>query len=108
MNEKESAKGRESLGIWRRIVVVAERNLLAIFQRIGRIDHDGIAVINAFENFDAVAEVPADGQLLERKAVIRADDGRHGAFGTEEQGVDGQREALPVNCASKCTCAYSP
>src|SRR5579872_1446090 len=40
MERKESAKRRASLGIWRRIVVLADRNLLAIFQRIGRIDHD--------------------------------------------------------------------
>ena len=70
-------------------------HLLPSFERIGRVNHDRVLRFDALENLDTIAEIAPDGQLFLDEAVIRPNNGDHGAFGPEEQGI--YRDGKPMS-----------
>src|ERR1700736_4734813 len=69
-------------------------DLLAVFERIGRIDYDGVLRRDALQDFDAVAEITADGELLQYEPAIGADDRDESAFRPEKQRIDRHRKTV--------------
>ena len=66
----------------------------AVFERIGRIDYDSVLRRNALEDFDAVTEITADGELLQYKPAIETDDRDESSFRPEKQRIDRHRKTV--------------
>src|SRR5271154_1900591 len=68
-------------------------DLLAVFQRIGRIDHDLIGNFNSSENFHRGAEVTANRDVTQTDFIVFIDDRDLRSLGAEQHGVDRDGDA---------------
>ncbi len=71
-------------------------HLLAVFQRVRRVDDDLVADREAAQNLQRGAVIAADVEGAQLHLVVGADDGDPRALGAEEHGVDRNRELLHV------------
>src|SRR5579871_5128878 len=69
-----------------------DHHALTLFQRIRRVDDDGILQREPLEYLYAGTKIPADGEPMETDAVVRAYDRRHRPLRPEQQRIDGQAE----------------
>jgi len=90
-----SAGGREG------IVHFLDVHLLAVFERVWRVENDPIVRLEPVKNFEAGAVIAADGERLQACVVIGIDHYGAESFGAEEQRVHGNLEALGLDFDQK-------
>ena len=71
-------------------------NLEAFAGDVAGVGDDGGAFGEAGEDFDAVAEVAADGEGLEVDGVVGLDEGDEGAAGADDEGIAGDDEGRVI------------